>query len=208
MKLVRGLIFCLLVILTSGCATRMNMMNAEKYYYLGLEEESRGNYSGAKEAYWRALVNYHTAGAPKAYISASMYNFGRMAGHTCDYPKAAEYLQQALSMEKKIADREFTPNITKRLGELARLSSARKMYKESADYYQEMIPGLESLGVPGQDPIGFANLIDDYASVLSKIDQEPLAQIQHDKAERIRRENSDAEAIFKPEYYERECGSS
>ena len=91
MKLVRGLIFCLLVILTSGCATRMNMMNAEKYYDLGLQEEFRGNYSGAKEAYWRALVNYHSAGASKAYISASMYNFGRMAGHTCDYPKAADY---------------------------------------------------------------------------------------------------------------------
>jgi len=195
----------LALVLFSGCAHQLNLINAQKYYELGLQEEFRGNYSGAKEAFWRSFVNYRDAGASKAYISAAIYNLGRMTGYMCDFTKADELLKEALVLERDVTGGETTLNITKRLGELARLASARHEYEESIGYYKEAVPGLENLGVLESQPIEFAIFIEDYAFVLEKAHYLQFAQEQTAKAKAIREEHKGDSAQYEFVYYDQLC---
>src|SRR5256885_8436016 len=85
----------LAALLTAGCATDINRINASRYYEAGLAFEARKQYEQAREAYWRALVNYRSAGGPQNAISAATYNLGRMTGLTCNFPVAEQFLQEA-----------------------------------------------------------------------------------------------------------------
>jgi len=190
--------------LLTSCAAPINKYNADRYYELGRENELSGNYGAAREAFNRAFINADLAGAPPNYMSAILYNLGRMYGYTCDYESAEQILQEALASEISL-DVPDPVNIAKRLSELARLSFDMEKYEQSSDYYSEAIPILEQLSIQQSDPIGYAYYLEAYSSVLSALGRTEPSVENMKRAARLRIENAGASPGFVPIEYHDVC---
>jgi tetratricopeptide (TPR) repeat protein len=187
-----------------GCATDINRVNASRYYEAGLALESRKQYEQAREAYWRALVNYRSAGGPPVAISAATYNLGRMTGLTCNFALAEQFLQEALKLEEQLPSPE-PGNITKRLGELANISFALGKFEQSAAFYERAVPRLEQLGIIQDDPIGYALYLDGYANSVDKAGMPAKGAEIRRRATGIREQSAQKAAKFTPVYYHTVC---
>ena len=187
-----------------SCAADVNRVNAYRYYDAGLSLEARGQYEQAREAYWRSLVNFRSAGGPQEAISAATYNLGRMTGLTCNLPLAEEFLQEALRLEEKLPS-SAPGNITKRLGELANVSFALGKYELSVQYYERAIPMLEQSGIEKDDPIGYAAYLDGYVGALEKAAMPSKASEIRSRAIALREAGGTKRAIFVPASFDEAC---
>jgi tetratricopeptide (TPR) repeat protein len=190
--------------LVTGCVSDINRINASRYYDAGLALEARKQYEQAREAYWRALVNYRSAGGPQNAISAATYNLGRMTGLTCNFPLAEQFLLEALRLEEQLP----TPspgNVTKRLGELANISFALGKFELSVQYYERAVPLLEEGGILQDDPIGYAMYLDGYANALEKASMPSKASDVRNRASGLRAAGSNRRMLFVPMYYNEVC---
>lgn len=195
---------CLAASSASALVGSINLKNAEKYYMLGLQLESRKDWSGAREAYSRALVNERSGGAPAALVSATLFNLGRMIGYTCDFPSAEESLQESLKTERALPN-PGEANVTKRLSELARLTFDMGKFGDSVAYYREAVPSLEQLGVASKDPIGFATYLDAFAASLEASGEGADAAKVRERAAKLRSDNPGKSAGFVPVEYRDVC---
>jgi tetratricopeptide (TPR) repeat protein len=134
------------LVILSGCATAINQKNAGTYYEAGLQAEASKNWAGAKEMFWRALVNARSGGAAPAYISAATYNLGRMTGYTCEYADAEKLLLESVSLEQGLPTPNMI-NLTKRWSELAQITYDQGKYAESSKWFAIAIPELEKLNI-------------------------------------------------------------
>jgi tetratricopeptide (TPR) repeat protein len=200
----RNLLIALAAVLMVGCVHDINRINASRYYDAGLALEARKQYEQAREAYWRALVNYRSAGGPQNAISAATYNLGRMTGMTCNFPLAEQFLREALQLEEQLAAPE-PGNITKRLGELANISFAQGKFQESAQFYERAVPRLEQLGIIKDDPIGYSLYLDGYANALDKAGMPSKSAEIRRRASTLREQNNLKTAKFVPVYYHEIC---
>jgi len=177
---------------------------AQRAYEQGLRAESAGNYSGARDAFKKALTEAQEAGLGQEFISAATYNLARMTGYTCDFPLARELLLEALKLEQALPA-PSRANVTKRLSELARLSYDQGAFSESISYYDLVVPQIEELGVLRLDPNGFAIFLDDYAQALARSGDERRADVARRKAADIRFTNVGSPVRFIPTYYRDVC---
>jgi tetratricopeptide (TPR) repeat protein len=200
-------LYIAIFIFISGCAPAINNTNANNYYNAGLSAETSRNYLQAKEMYYRALVNARSANASKEYISAVLYNYGRMLGFTCDFGNAIESVKESLSIEKGISPTNNT-NLAKRLSELAYLNVALGLDSEAAVYFSGAVPILESLGVGAKDPIGYANYLEMYAAALRNSNQIERSNEFSNKAKILNSKNPDAKAQFIPVNYKAGCAKN
>jgi tetratricopeptide (TPR) repeat protein len=191
-------------LLIVGCATDINRINASRYYNAALAFEMRRQYEQAREAYWRALVNYRSAGGPQNAISAATYNLGRMTGLTCNFLLAEQFLQQALQLEEQLPTPE-PGNITKRLGELANISFALGKFEQSVHFYERALPRLEQLGIIENDPVGYGSYLDGYANALEKAGMTSKGADIRGRANALRDQNTTKTAKFLPLYYHNVC---
>lgn len=187
-----------------GCVTDINRINASRYYEAGLAFEARKQYEQAREAYWRSLVNYRSAGGPQNAISAATYNLGRMTGFTCNFPLAEQFLREALRLEELLPAPD-RGNITKRLGELANISFAQGKFEQSVQFYEQAVPQLEQLGIVKDDPIGYALYLEGYATALDKATMASKGVGVRSRASAIREQSSVKGAKFVPQYYHNIC---
>jgi tetratricopeptide (TPR) repeat protein len=183
-----------------------NPQVAQRAYEQGLRAESAGNYSGARDAFKKALTEAQEAGLGQDFISAATYNLGRMTGYTCDFARAKELLLEALRLEQALPA-PSRANVTKRLSELARLSYDQGAFSESVSYYDLVVPELEELGVLKLDPNGFAIFLDDYAQAHARSGDEHRADAARRKAADIRFTNVGVPVRFRPTYYRDVCAS-
>lgn len=183
------------------------MINADKYYDAALKSEWAGEFEHSKEMYCRSFVNARSGSASTEYISATLYGYGRMLGYTCDYSASDEAIKESLRLEKSVSD-SVTPNITKRLSELGRLSLARESYSEAAEYFGDASSGLEKLGMLKTNPMGYALYLEDYAKALRMSGQETKSEVVLSRAQSIRNANPALTATFTPIYYEEACANS
>jgi tetratricopeptide (TPR) repeat protein len=86
------------------------------------------------------------------------YEYGRASGVTCFYEHAEEYLSKALTLDEESSGPTHYPLI-----ELARLNLDRGKYAEAVPYFERVLPIVEKLNSEALDPIGFADLLDEYA---------------------------------------------
>jgi tetratricopeptide (TPR) repeat protein len=192
------------IVSITSCAAPINQYNADRYYELGLENEFSGNYAAAREAFNRALINAELAGATPNYISAVLYNLGRMHGYTCDFESAVQLLTDALKAERSL-DMPDSVNIAKRLSELARLSYDLGNFEQSARFYSEVIPLLEQLGIQEDDPIGYAYFLEGYSKTLAQSGRPEVAANEVDRANLLRSANAGKSAAFIPVEYHDVC---
>ena len=203
--LIRTLLCLAVSVVVTGCATEINQKNADTYYEAGLRAEASKNWSGAKEMYFRSLVNARSSGASPAYISAVTYNLGRMTGYTCEYTDAEKLLLESLALEQGLAVPNMV-NLTKRWSELAQIAYDQGKYAESAKWFALAIPELEKLNIVSKDPIGYAVYLEDYAKSIEKSGQVQQANAIRQRAASLRSSNPGASASFKPIYYRDVCG--
>ncbi|MDH3747720.1 MAG: tetratricopeptide repeat protein [Gammaproteobacteria bacterium] len=196
-------IFSALIFLAS-CAAPINRYNADRYYEIGLENEFSGNYARAREAFNRALINADLAGAPPSYISAVLYNLGRMHGYTCDFESAEQLLMEALATERALETPDPV-NIAKRLSELARLSFDLEKFEQSANYYSEAVPVVEQLGILRDDPVGYAYFLEGYSDALRRLGRTDAASAESNRAKLLKSENEGVSANFVPIEYRDVC---
>jgi len=98
-------------------------------------------------------------------------------------------------------------NITKRLAELARLAFADGQFSESASFYERGADELVGLGMPSDDPLGFAVFLDGFAEALVAAGQTGRAREVQSRAELLRARNQGRRAGFVPTYYHVVCAS-
>ena len=204
MTIIHKLASVLCTLALFGCATDLNMHNAGRYFDASLQAESQENWAGAYEGYRRAVVDYRSAGAPVAYVSAATYNMGRMAGYQCKYDEAEQLLLEAVSLEQQTGSPD-PGNMTKRWSELARLYEARGQFQESATYYRRAVPEVERLGMPADDPIGFADYLDAFARVLRSAGQQEAALQVAQRATGLRASNPGKAALARSITYKSVC---
>ncbi len=173
-------------------------------YDQGLQAEARGDFAAAREAFWRAWTKAREGGATPAYKSAVLYNWGRMAGYTCNWTQGERLLQESLDMETPLSG----PNsgaLSKRLFELARLHFDQGHFALAAGFYERAVAMAERLGVGQSDPIGLANAQDDLAQSLQKSGQADKATAARARATALRTQHPGQRARFVPRHYPKSC---
>lgn len=155
----------LTLILLTGCGRDFGTSNMARYHDAGMRAEQANDYQSAEEQYERALVWAGTERVPPSLLSLNLYNLGRMKGHGCKFTEARELLLTSLAMEEQVSGPD-SPQITRRLFELARLYYDRRQYADAQPYYAEAIDMLRRLRLEGEDPVNFGDALREYAAVL------------------------------------------
>lgn len=173
----------------------------------GLQNELAGNYLAARNNFEEALEFAETSNAGPAYESAVLYNLGRMYGYSCDFETAEKLLADALQKERALEEPD-DGNITKRLGELARLSFDMGQFRISASYYAEAVDRLDQLTIENDDPLGYADFLEAYALTLDQTGGAAIAVELRNRADLLRSENEGKDAEFTFVDYSSVCGDS
>lgn len=158
-------ILTLTLFVLTGCGRDFGTTNMARYYDAGMRAEQNRDYQTAEEQYERALVWAGTEKVPPAMLSLNLYNLGRMKGHSCKFAEARELLLTSLAMEEQVSGPD-SPQITRRLFELARLYYDRRQYTDALPYYAEAIAMLRKLNLEGEDPVNLADALREYATAL------------------------------------------
>ena len=187
-----------------GCAGPINQKTASNYEQLAQQAKAAGNLALAEEYYSRALWNADMGNASLSDRSRLTYNLGRVKGLRCDYAGAEALLSQALQLEEGASgpDSGLT---SMRLFELARLNAAWGRPDEARLYYARAVPIVGNLDIETSDPIGFADVLDDYAAVLEASGDTEAAATTRQDAERLRRAHPQMRAGFVKEPYNSHC---
>lgn len=200
----RILIFIVLLPALASCANPINLRTAENYYVSGQTAEISKDYVLARRDYSRALLNAQLGKAQPSAISMLTYNLGRMTGYVCEYLEAEKLLLDALTQEEKITGPES--GITSmRLLELARLNFDQKRFAQSIPYFQRGVANVEKLNIERDDPIGFALVLDDYATALVEAGQATESASIRARADELRRKNQGRNPGFVPIRYNQPC---
>lgn len=149
----------------SGCGRDFGTSNMARYHDAGMRAEQANDYQAAEELYERALVWAGTEKVPPTLLSLSLYNLGRMKGHSCKFSEAGELLLTSLALEEQTSGPD-SPQVTRRLFELARLYYDRRQYADALPYYAEAVAMLRRLGLESDDPVNLGDALREYATAL------------------------------------------
>lgn len=160
-----GFTALLALLLLTGCGRDFGTSNMARFHDAGMRAEQNRDYQGAEEQYERALIWAGTEKVPPSMLSLNLYNLGRMKGHSCKFTEARELLLTSLALEEQTSGPD-SPQITRRLFELARLYYDRRQYADAQPYYAQGIAMLRRLGLESQDPVNLGEALREHAVVL------------------------------------------
>jgi tetratricopeptide (TPR) repeat protein len=190
----------------AGFVKNLNLKEAQIHFEAAQGFESQGDYVSARDHYLKAHNAAVLAKAEPSLLSMLAYNYGRMAGVTCDYEQAQKVLTEALEIEAKVTGPQSGIS-SMRLFELARLNADNGHYDQSLAYYSKAIPIVENLKIEESDPAGYAVVLDQYAQVLDQNKEPAQAQKIRAKAQGLRTKYPDQKAQFAPLSYKCENGA-
>ena len=171
------IILCTLLI---GCAGSVNLLNARKYELAGRDAINKGDYKTASINYSRAWENANLGEADARYIARLRYEYGRASGVICKWDEAELALLEAYELDVK-----HNGPLWMSLVELERLSLAQKNYKKAITYFEELIPIIKGSKLELRDPLGCADVYDEYALALNKIGDSEKAKKYTNRAKQI-----------------------
>lgn len=163
----------------------------------------RGDYGQAKESFSSAL-HLATQQNWKPHIATAKYGLGRSLGQLCQFNEAEKYLIEAATLEGEISGGKGI-HLSQDYFELARLYYDYGKYDKAVPYFQEATALAEELGVSSSDPIGYANVLQDYAIALSKVGDANQAKAIEQKIATLRRSNPGKSAGFKIVRFNPQC---
>jgi tetratricopeptide (TPR) repeat protein len=174
---------------------RVHLQNAEA-------AEKTGNWESAQRSYYLALQNAERAGAGKKELAALNHKVGRASGITCKYDVAEKHLTKAYELDKKASGPAH--NL---LVELARMNLAQGKPVDAANNFEKALPGLEKARAQKYDPIGFAEVLEDYATALDKGGMQSQAKTVSARAAEVRAHSQGKAPVALRVAYGSHCGS-
>lgn len=184
MKLVSPL---MLVFFLAGCAAPINANNAQSYARNASLAAQQGDWDTARRMWAGAVVNASLAGADKRYQAVMNYEYARSLGVTCFYDLAQEYFDKAYALDKETNGPTYMSSF-----ELARMHLAKGDNKRAVTNFERAFKEGQAAGLETRDPIGFANMIDDYAKSLEALGETRAAEDRRRLASSIREANKNA----------------
>ena len=182
-------------VLTSACATFDTptfQNNYSLYNREGLKAEKDGNWDAAAKRYFLALQNSQWANEGKGVRADFNYKLGRALGATCQFEKSEQSLNEAYSLNSRLPQA---------LAELGRLNLAQNKLPDALSLFERAIPEMDKTQINASDPIGYADILDDYKTALMKSGKASEASSIAAKADALRAANAGkAPSMLKPPY--------
>ena len=189
------LIIAIAAALLGGCKafdTPSFQNNYSLYNREALKAEKENNWDAAAKRYFLALQNSEWAEEGKGVRADFHYKLGRAQGATCQFEKSAQSLNEAYTLNNRLPQA---------LAELGRLNLAQNKLPEALCNFERAMPELEKVQLGNSDPIGYADLLDDYKTVLLKSNKASDAARVANQADALRAANSGkTAALLKPPY--------
>lgn len=150
----------------ASCSNPINAYTAQQYYDYGVQAERGGNLALAGRNYSRAYGNAQMGNLGPKAEAYYLYEFARVTGHAGSYAESEKAFLEVLALIDKAkgeADQLRAPTYS----EYARLLHDIGEHAKAVPVYEKAVPELERVGILSSDPLGFASLLDDYASSLA-----------------------------------------
>ena len=132
--------------------------------------------------------------------SLAAYDWARATGRMGEYENAERAFLYSLHLEQTRDLGSKNKLIASRYYELARLYHAWGKRSEAIQYYREALTATDQ-GTIQSDPIGFAEVLDEFASYLNEAGQTNEASGFRQQSAELRRNNPGKKAKFGPDPY-------
>jgi tetratricopeptide (TPR) repeat protein len=152
--------------LLASCANPINSYTAQRYYEYGVQAEKGGDLALAQRNFSRAYGNAQIGNLGPKAEAYYLYEFARVTGYAGSYSESEKAFSDVLELIEKAkgeADNLRPPA----LSEYARLLHDTEQHAKAISIYEKAVLELERVGILTADPVGFALLLDDYASSLA-----------------------------------------
>jgi tetratricopeptide (TPR) repeat protein len=183
--------------LFSGAGCLYYQLNAGHYSFhleSGLNALEREHFAVAKREFARAIWYAQVGNLGAESEAAAVYDFGIAVGHLGEFEAAERSFKQALELDAR-AEGPNGKRTGMRWGELAWLYQAWGKDQEARDAYQKLVDYAAVRNVDEADPIGLARVLDDYATVLDKLNSTSEAASARGRAEALRKANPGKKAV-------------
>ena len=186
-------LFMIVPLLTSGCA--LHSYVGGKYYYYGHQAAEAGNWELARQNFSRANTNAQLGFLGPATEAYCTYEWSRVTGYLgkyADAEKGFDYTLKLIDKARGKADKLLAPTLC----ELARLLHDTDQHQKAIPVYEKALSVLEKTTVAKDDPIAFAEFLDDYTGSLRAAGYDSRADEVSNRAAMIREENKGLTARF------------
>ncbi|MBU1191219.1 MAG: hypothetical protein KKA36_06280 [Gammaproteobacteria bacterium] len=170
-----------LILLLSSCANPINLHTGNQYFQGGLANVKEGKWFNARMAFGRAWTNADLGNAEDRVTAVYAYEYGRASGAICDWREAERGLLKAYELDKKT-----NGPIHMSMVELARMYHAEGRLEKSQEWFALAKVELDRLQADTRDSIGYANILSEYAVVLSSVGKSEEAAALNKREEEIR----------------------
>lgn len=200
MSLRNGLLAVIALLVMTGCVGSINARNGARYANAANSAIKAGDWTAARRYWAKAVVNAELAGAPAQQRAVLNYEYGRSLGVQCYWEESEKYLLKALDLDHQTGGPEFMS-----LTELARLEYDQGDYDKAILYYERAIPEMEKAGASTKAPLGFADILEEYAAALKNVGRGAEAVAVHNQADKLRADNPQGHSITERTPYGTRC---
>jgi len=179
------ILLTLLPFILVACVNPINLHTANEYFQGGQSNMAQGKWFNARMSYGRALTNANVGGANDKVKAVYAYEYGRASGAICDWKESERGLLLANELDKKT-----NGPVHMSLVELARMYSANGSLEKSKQYFSLAKESLDKIQADTKDSIGYANILDEYSKVLTKLGD-------NDEAKALKTRELEIRSIFK-----------
>jgi tetratricopeptide (TPR) repeat protein len=144
-------------------------------------------------------TNAEREAADPKVIAAFWHEHARASGAMCFYPKAKKTLEKSLELNKA-----NNGSVYKDYFELARLHLDQKLYKEASNYFQ-LGTAATPKEIVAQDPIGYAEALDEYGEALKQIGDTLTSEKMIAESKQLRLSNPNVKSLTKRTPYGKFC---
>jgi tetratricopeptide (TPR) repeat protein len=169
-------------LLMSACANPINLHTANEYFLGGKDNAEQGKWFNARMSFGRAWANANWGNADDKVTAVYAYEYGRSSGVICDWAESEKGLLKALELDRKV-----NGPVHMDLDELAFMYHAKGEIQKSAEYFSQGKTLLDKLDADKRDPIGYANILSEYADVLDQLGNHAEAGGMRAKAAEVRK---------------------
>lgn len=172
----------------------------QQYYEAGFRAEQEGNLTLARVHFNQAYEFAQTRRLGPASEGAALYEWSRITGYLGMTSEAAAGFTNALGLIDASGGRGEKLRAPA-LCELARLLHDTKQHAKAIPVFEVAIDELQKLNAPQKDPLGFADVLDDYADSLRANGELVVAEGILTRSTAIRTEHQTDIVRFRPRRY-------
>lgn len=170
-------------------------------YRQALKLQSAGQWKESIPHFEKALELAQKQEINAAKLTGLHFEYGRALGVTCAFAESESQLTTALELDRQYSGPVFMDQI-----ELARLNFDQKKFPAAIPFFERGFSMLDRLGVSFEDPIGYANLLDEYAQALERTGQLSKARNLRSQSSDLRRKYPKIPAKTQRTPYGKFCG--